>query len=195
MKNKIDSFTIIKIAALAIIALLSISPAMASKKQVHFIRVPLFFVTDRNLLPNKPNSSAVVFGPHRKYLGDCKHEPYLGTAYCVVENTEDKPLTSELKALGWTEAEAKDKEADYKATILPGDNFISVEKDFFDKVHQEALLTSDKNIFVFAHGYKNSFHQAYIPQLKWLIMPKDRLSIILGRQFVHFALIPLTRIM
>ncbi len=157
MKNKIESTPLIKLAAFAFIALLSISPAMASKKQIHFIRIPVFFLTDRNLLPDKPNSEAVVFGPHRKYLDDCKHEPYLGTAYCVVENIEDKPLTSELKALGWAEAEAKDKEADYKATILPGDNFGSMEKDFFEKVHQEALLTSDKNIFVFAHGYKNSF--------------------------------------
>ncbi len=157
MKYKIDSVILIRFIALAFIALLCIAPSIAKKPHVSLVRIPVFFITDRNLEPNKPGSDAVVFGPHRKYIGDCKHDPFLGTAYCVVENVDNKPITDNLKALGWSEAVPKDKEGNYEATILPGDKFVNIEKDFFDKVHQEALLMPDKNIFVFAHGYKNSF--------------------------------------
>jgi len=157
MNYKIKSIVLIQFAILALITLLSVLPATAHKERHGFLRVPVFFITDRNLLPAKSNSDIIQFGPHRKYIGDCKHEPFLGTAYCVVENIEGKPLSNDLKALGWTEAQAKDKEGNYKATLLPGDKFVNIEKDFFEKVHQKALLTPDKNIFVFAHGYKNSF--------------------------------------
>lgn len=140
--------------------LVSIMPVGASETAPRFVRVPVFFITDRNLVPAKPNSDTVNFGPHRKYIDDCKHDPFMGTAYCVIENVEGKQLSQNLKDLGWAEAEGKDKEGTFKATLLPGENFDSIEKNFYEGVHQKALLTTDKNIFVFTHGYKNSFQSA-----------------------------------
>jgi pimeloyl-ACP methyl ester carboxylesterase len=133
-------------------------PAKASDATpAKFWRVPVFFVTDRNLEPVTPKSPDTNFGPHRKYIGECKHDPFMGSAYCVIPNYECKPLTQALIDLGWTAADAKDKDGNFKATILPGDSFDNIQKDFYEQVHQKALLTADKNIFVFAHGYKNSF--------------------------------------
>ena len=60
-----------------------------------FLRVPVFFITDRNLQPRK--NGEVDFGPFRKYIGECKHDPYMGPAYCVVENVEGKELTDKLQ--------------------------------------------------------------------------------------------------
>ncbi len=157
MIPKIESVVFIRLVTLALLVVLGTLPTKAAKKHVSLIRIPVFFMTDRNLEANKPNSDAVVFGPHRKYIGDCKHELYVGKAYSVVENVDNKPITSELKALGWTEAAPKDKEGDYKATLLTADNYNDVENVFFEEVHQKALLAPDNNIFAFAHGYKNSF--------------------------------------
>ncbi len=157
MKNRFPLLILIASVILTALTFLVAQPVEARKPHTSFLRIPVFFITDRNLVLNKRDSDIVVFGPHRKYIGDCKHEPFLGTAYCVIGNVQNKPLTNELRALGWSEAEPKDKEGNYKVTILPGDKFVNTEKDFYEKVHQEALLTQDKNIFVFAHGYKNSF--------------------------------------
>jgi hypothetical protein len=133
-------------------------PAHAAELAARFLRVPVFFVTDRNLQPTK--SGEVDFGPHRKYLGDCKHEPFMGSAYCVVENVEKKPLSDHLKDLGWSKAEASDKAGAFKITPLTDDSFEKVQDTFYGNVSEKARLTDDKNIFVFAHGYKNPFHGA-----------------------------------
>jgi len=125
-----------------------------------FLRIPVFFITDRNLMAPKSNSDVIDFCPHRKYIGECKHDPYMGTAYCVMPNFEGKQLTKQLTDLGWAPAENKEKEGVFKATLINGDKFQAIEKNFYDKVHEEALATPDHNIFIFAHGYKNSFKSA-----------------------------------
>jgi hypothetical protein len=139
---------------------MSIIPAQAANAP-RFLRIPVFFITDRNLLPAKSNAPEVVdFGPHRKYIGDCKHDPYMGTAYCVMPNVEGKQIDKHLSDLGWAPAEGKEKEGNFKATLITGDDFDSIQKSFYGKVHEKALLYPDNNIFVFAHGYKNSFKSA-----------------------------------
>lgn len=123
-----------------------------------FIRVPVFFITDRNMLPGGNGHDDVKFGGHRKYVGECKHDPFMGTAWCVVENVEGKALTPTLKdRLGWTAAAVNDKPNQSKATLLDGSDFASVQARFFSLAHQQAASMADKNLFVFAHGYKNSF--------------------------------------
>jgi esterase/lipase superfamily enzyme len=119
------------------------------------IRVPIFFITDRNLQPSKLGN--IDFGPHRKYVGDCKHDPFMGSAYCVVENVDHKAISSHLQDLGWAKAEPKDKVGAFAATPLTNDSFEIIQKQFYDKVHTTALLCPDKNVVLFAHGYNNSF--------------------------------------
>jgi len=84
----------------------------------------------------------------------------MGSAYCVVENVDGKRLTDHLRDLGWSKAEGKDKLGSFKATPITGENFDEIQKQFYGKVHEAALLTNDKNLFLFAHGYKNPFHGA-----------------------------------
>ncbi|GEM_PF-906541 len=134
------------------------SSASAAEKAPHtngLIRVPVFFITDRNLQPSKLGK--VDFGPHRKYIGDCQHDPFMGKAYCVVENTDNKTINAHLKDLGWAETEAKDKLGAFKATPLTEDNFQRAQTEFYEDVHAKALLCPDKNVLMFAHGYNNSF--------------------------------------
>jgi pimeloyl-ACP methyl ester carboxylesterase len=119
------------------------------------IRVPVFFITDRNLQPSKLGN--IDFGPHRKYIGNCKHDPFMGSAYCVVENIDHKTISNHLQDLGWAKTDAKDKLGAFKATPLTDDNFGKVQKEFYDNVHAKALLCTDKNVLLFAHGYNNSF--------------------------------------
>lgn len=136
------------------------SPAEASNSETRFLRIPVFFITDRNLVLSHSHSDNVTFGPHRKYVYDCKHDSFMGKAYCVIDNVEGKPLTKGLEGLGWAQVKGKEKEGDYKAKLITGDNFDAIEKTFYDQIHEKALLTGDKNIFLFAHGYKNSFKSA-----------------------------------
>ena len=138
---------------------------VASDAAPKLVRVPVFFVTDRNQAPT-PKWGGVDFGPHRKYLTDCKHDPFMGTAYCVIENLEGKQLTPTLKALGWTEAEPKDKVTDVCATAFTGEGFRGIEKQLYDNVHKQALLTDDKTFLVFAHGYKYVFKRALFTAAK-----------------------------
>src|SRR6516164_3603313 len=160
MNNRSRVGVTIKIAALVLGLFVSIVPVRARAHDdaaPRFLRIPVLFITDRNLAPPKKNPEAVDFGPHRKYIGECKHDPYMGTAYCVMPNVEGKQLDKHLTDLGWAPAERKEKEGDFKATLIKGDDFPSIEKSFYGKVRDEALLNPDHNIFTFAHGYKNSF--------------------------------------
>jgi esterase/lipase superfamily enzyme len=150
---------------LALLFFVCSTATLASDAAPRFLRVPVFFVTDRNQAPI-PKWGGVDFGPHRKYIGECKHDPFMGTAYCVIENVEGKQLTAPLKALGWTAAEPKDKVTNTYATAIAGDNFESIEKQLYDKVHQQALLTNDKTFLVFAHGYKYIFKRALFTAAK-----------------------------
>lgn len=81
MKQKTETKLLIRVLVLAFITFLGVSAATA-KKHPSFLRIPIFFITDRNLVQGRTNSNTnnIAFGPHRKYIGDCKHEPYLGTA-------------------------------------------------------------------------------------------------------------------
>jgi esterase/lipase superfamily enzyme len=153
------------LAFLALFFFLCTTATMASDLAPQLLRIPVLFVTDRNQAPN-PKFGGVDFGPHRKYIGDCKHDPFMGTAYCVIQNTEKKKLTDNLKALGWTAAEPQDKVTNTMATAYTGDSFEANEKQLYGTIHKEALLTPDKTFFVFAHGYKYVFRRALFSAAK-----------------------------
>jgi esterase/lipase superfamily enzyme len=136
------------------------SPALAEdKKGEALIRVPVFFITDRNLVSDTPAVGA-VFGPHRKYIRECKHDPYMGLAYCVVKNTSGKTLTPKLTQAGWAPAEAHDKLGEGKAELIKANDFADIQNDFYSKVSAQALQSDHQEIVLFAHGYKNSFEAA-----------------------------------
>jgi len=135
------------------------SAVHADDNAPRFIRIPLLFITDRDQLP-ATKLQAIDFGPHRKYVGECLHEPFMGTGYCVVENVDNKVITPELKALGWEPAAPKEKLTASKAELVTGSNFDETEKKFYGKVHDQALLSKDKTLCIFAHGYKYTFRRS-----------------------------------
>src|ERR1700728_2845708 len=104
---------------------LSASAADRAATTDRLIRVPVFSITDRNLQPSKLCN--IDFGPHRKYISDCKHDPFMGSAYCVVDNVDHKAITTHLQDLGWAKAEATDKSGAFAATPLTDDNFQQVQ--------------------------------------------------------------------
>ena len=160
MRYQKESWAIVCFAPFILVFLLLAAEqaVCAAEGTDRLLRIPVFFITDRNLQTGK--SGEVDFGPYRKYVDECKHDPFMGSAYCIVENLEGKQLSDRLKKLGWSNAESKDKLGDFKATPLTADSFDKIQHDFYKKVHEKALLTDDKNVIVFAHGYKNSFHGA-----------------------------------
>lgn len=134
-------------------------PAYGEETICKFVRVPIFFLTDRNLVGD-PEKSNFDFGPHRKYLGDCMHDPYLGTASVVIANVDRKPVTEGLKRIGWQAVEKDKSEGLVSDSLFSGQAHEEVAGKFYGTIKEQCELTADKNIFVFAHGYKNSFRNA-----------------------------------
>lgn len=149
-------------AVLAICYVLCAAAAQAANDVHKYVRIPIFFVTDRNMLPAKTGADTVAFGPHRRYVGHCKHDSYFGTAYCVVENTEGKRLNGNLANLGWAAAQPKENPGAYAAALSNGENAHQQEADFFNHLQEMTNTVPDKNIFVFVHGYNESFDEALL---------------------------------
>ena len=161
--------------AFAIIAL-SCFPAFAEDSVTKFVRVPIFFLTDRNLVGDQ-KSSNFDFGPHRKYLGDCMHDPFLGTASVVIENVDHKPVTEALKSIGWQAVATDQKEGLIADAMFTGQTHEEIADKFYNTVKEQCELTPDKNVFVFVHGYKNSFHSA-AHTAAWLAYNSERPTIL-----------------
>lgn len=134
-------------------------PVSAVEPVPELVRVPVFFVTDRNLQSSSADSAE--FGPHRKYLGDCQHDPYMGTGFCVVENVAHKALTPDLLAIGWKPAESQEGVGAHKIVVETGTNFDEIQNKFYTNLAEKTKESENKNIVLFAHGYKNSFESAW----------------------------------
>mgnify|MGYP001561074152 CR=1 FL=1 len=123
----------------------------AEESASKFVRVPIFFLTDRNLVGD-PKQSNFDFGPHRKYLGDCLHDPFVGNTYVVIENVDNKPITEALKAIGWQPAEKDKSQGLVTNTLVTGQNQEEIASKFYGALKEKCELTADKNVFIFAHG-------------------------------------------
>lgn len=124
------------------------------------VRVPLYFVTDRNLQSNDPEKGP-QFGPHRKYIAECQHDPFMGTGYCVVENKNNKQLTPNLISLGWAPAGEREKIGAVRLNLIEGKDFASIQNQFYSQLAASGEKSAHKNMLLFAHGYKNSFESAW----------------------------------
>jgi hypothetical protein len=148
----------------------------AEESASKFVRVPIFFLTDRNLVGD-PKQSNFDFGPHRKYLGDCLHDPFVGNAYVVIENVDNKPITEALKAIGWQPAEKDKSQGLVTNTLVTGQNQEEIASKFYGALKEKCELTADKNVFIFAHGYKTSFRSA-AHTAAWLAYNSERPTVL-----------------
>lgn len=150
--------------------------ACAEEPVAKYVRVPIFFLTDRNMIGD-PKQTSFSFGPHRKYLGDCLHDPFLGTASVVIENVDHKPLTEALKRMGWQSVMADKKEGLVSSALIQAETHEETAAKFYGTVREHCELTPDKNVFVFIHGYKNSFQSA-AHTAAWLSYNAERPTIL-----------------
>ena len=152
------------------------SPALALDEAAKFVRVPIFFLTDRNIVGNS-HKPPFDFGPHRKYLGDCMHDPYLGTASVVIANVDRKPITDTLKALGWQAVSGDKAEGLVEDKIFEGQDHQEAAAKFYGALKEQCETIPDKNVFVFIHGYKNSFRTA-AHTAAWLAYNAERPTVL-----------------
>ncbi|MBX9949115.1 MAG: alpha/beta hydrolase [Candidatus Obscuribacterales bacterium] len=150
--------------------------ACAEEPVTKFVRVPIFFLTDRNIVGD-PKQTDFDFGPHRKYVGDCLHDPFLGNASVVIENVDRKPVTEALKRIGWQAVETDKKEGLISNTLFQGETHDEIAAKFYGTLKEQCELTKDKNVFVFVHGYKNSFRSA-AHTAAWLSYNAERPTIL-----------------
>ncbi len=158
------------------LTLLNCLSACADETISKFVRVPIFFLTDRNLVGD-PKQDNFTFGPHRKYLGDCLHDPFLGTAKVVIENVDHKPLTDALKSIGWEAAPSDKTEGLVSTNLFQANTHEEIAGKFYSALKEQCEVTSDKNVFVFVHGYKNSFRTA-AHTAAWLAYNAERPTVL-----------------
>ena len=120
------------------------------------IRIPVFFVTDRNQIEEKKNSTKVEFGNERQYIGMDRDDPHLGVAYCVIDNIENKPKTARWDELGWTESERTEEGPD-GTTLTSGADYLDIQNKFYDSVYQRGIQNKDHELDVFVPGYMSTF--------------------------------------
>ncbi len=159
--SKIVARHLLGIVALLTAAALCISAqaagaerAQADAKQSapRFIIIPVYYVTDREM---KGDS----FGPHRKYIVDCLHDMYYGTAYVAVPNDEKKIPDAAFEKLGWKGADRSPGYISRKDRIE--DARPEAEKDTFVKRLDAAIdKAGNHHVALFAHGGADPFEDA-----------------------------------
>jgi esterase/lipase superfamily enzyme len=120
-----------------------------------YIRIPVYYLTDRNQL-EKTKNGVVDFGCERKYRGVCKHELFMGMAYCCIRNTENKTFSPSMEQQGW-ELTKRNSEGPDGTTLIKADTYKDVQNQFYDDVYKSAVGTPDHEAFVFVPGYMSTF--------------------------------------
>lgn len=126
------------------------------KHEQHYVSIPVYFITDRNRLPCKDKAEHAKFGNLRQYLGKCNHDPHVGVAHCVIENTKRKPITGDLEQLGWHSAE-KHHEGTLQVNLINGCTYEQAKDQFYDQIYNKTAKTPDQDVIVFAPGYMSTF--------------------------------------
>lgn len=141
--------------ALAMFIALFTAPlaSAGTNKSDEFVTIPVYFITDRNVIAN--SSGKPEFGTNRQYETICKHDPHVGVALCVVENTKQKSISAPLATLGWTPSKSKDESlADLQ--VSSDKNYLVTEKAFYANLNKQVSNTSDHEMFVFVPGYMST---------------------------------------
>jgi hypothetical protein len=144
---------------LLLVALTFQLPAFADDSDgiAKFIRIPVFFVCDRARTDQGKDKANIQFGRERQYdAGLCKHDPYLGIAWCVIKNTENKPECVSWKALGW-ETSTRRTEGPDGAGLTPGSDYQDKTKTFYDTVYERANKLKEREVYMFVPGYMSTF--------------------------------------
>jgi len=114
--------------------------------------VPVYYLTDRNQVGD-------TYGTQRKYVSNCKHDMYYGTAFVPVANKELETEDDKFKRLGWATADRASKWP-YKKTRIESENPAECKKQFFDLLANALDKTGKDELCVFVHGADDAFEDA-----------------------------------
>ena len=147
--------------AIVIITSIFLIPAMTavaltgnvSNKSVtvsKYATVPVHYVTDRNLKGD-------TFGNRRRYLNNCLHKMYYGTAYVNVPNINREIASDTLTALDWQLTNKKGKMVDHNDRIQDNQN---PRSHFFERIQQTLDKNKTDTICVYVPGAEEDFANA-----------------------------------
>lgn len=136
--------------------LLCLAMPAASAAECKALKIPVFFVTDRNRL-DTGDKGPVGFGRDRKYRGMCKHDPDIGVAYCIVRNIERKSGAQLCPELGWEEVSTA-KEGPTGITLTSGADYPARRTAFWEQLYAASQkVPSPHEVDVFVPGYMSTF--------------------------------------
>lgn len=115
--------------------------------------VPVFYLTDRN-------KEGDTYGPDRKYLTDCKHDPFYGVAHVCIANENNKPVDEKRTNCGW-QAESKKFTVSKKDEIAAGDAVATTRK-FFEQLKDALTKTGKNSLYLIVLGTNESFEESVL---------------------------------
>jgi esterase/lipase superfamily enzyme len=141
---------------LALLFLLCAAMPSACAADCKALKIPVFFVTDRNRV-DKGDKGPAVFGGERQYRGMCKHDPAVGVAWCIVRNTENKSGAQLCPELGWEPTE-QTKEGPVNSALTTGSDYPAIRAKFWEQVYAESQkVDSPHEVDLFVPGYMSTF--------------------------------------
>lgn len=127
-------------------------PTHAETQAPPFVEIPVLYLTDGN-------ERGDTFGAERRYVVDCQHYMYYGTAYYRVNNELGRSSGSSFEMLGWHGAEEASGKITRKNKLETG----SPEKDkseFFQLIAGALDRSGSNRLCLFIHGAADPFEDA-----------------------------------
>ncbi len=116
------------------------------------VSVPIFYLTDRE-------EDKGSYGSRRKYVIDCKHDPFYGIAKVVVPNTEHKDDAKVFSQLGW-EKSTKNAINDVKCDKIDPADHDKARDEFFKRLQAAMDANGSDRVCLFVHGACEGFDDA-----------------------------------
>ena len=146
----------IKFAALITLTVgslfLSNSFSVVCAQNKNDLSIPVLYLTDR--AAEKPS-----YGSRRKYVIDCKHDMYYGTAHVVVRNSKNKTDKARFEQLAWSQDGKSAPDTVTCDQVDPSDAQQS-KKAFFDRLSKALQISGDDKVCLFVHGADEGFNDA-----------------------------------
>lgn len=129
------------------------TPALAGDGQAPpMVRIPVLYATDRNREGNS-------YGPNRKYIVDCLHDLYYGTAYVPVPNEKSRQADPTFDRLGWKGIE-KTRERVSEKSMIEADDPEHEKQKFFAALGDSLDRSGGDRLCLFVHGGADPFEDS-----------------------------------
>lgn len=117
-----------------------------------YITVPVYYLTDRN-------REGEGYGNRRRYLTNCLHQMYYGTAFVTIENHEHEQESKVTDSLGWKLTEQHPKAKCVNDEIDPA-RPVKAKVEFFDRLGKSLDDAGTDKLCVYVHGADEGFQDA-----------------------------------